>query len=510
MTRYITESKLYVVPPATASRPSFAIPGDDIISLDLGAEIGGAVGQGSAVIDNTDGQYTTGDEQVRPDDRLYPEATLDTAPTGESGAGLGPAGVGPAGSGPTERLATGIAADVNGDGVRQAATLDVTIEPFVGNRLKERETNYAASGRPIATGDDADPGHLDAILKADAPEIARDRIHPIDLTVDFAARKTPITRAIEDLTALARAGTGEPVVAAPRGNSLLFQRLEDRPEPIGETLTLGSDGDLGEVSFTTEPPTATEYRVEGGIDDTNLIGDKQESVNSYETVTNSSRKQYRISVRKPEVSKVEVYTRRIGGSDGTLRVRLQADAGGAPVAPGDSDSDIVSGTADSVPSDAGGWQTVSLGEHTLPPTGNPWLIVEADNSAGIEVGVDGTGTVAFRAYFPKPVIVSRTDSDADETFRTHQRSTNDDSLTTFKAADDLAQALLEREAVARTTVEAAALSDRAHQLRPGDLVTLDAPWANAEGLHVVTERGRQFAGPRLETSLTFEAASTYT
>jgi hypothetical protein len=510
MTRSVTEARLYVVPPSTTDRPTFSLAGDDVVAQSLDAAVGAGVGQGSLTLENPDGRYTTGDEQVRPDDQLIIEATLDTAALGMFGAGAGPAGVGPAGGGAQTRLATAIATDVSVSGVKHAATLEVSLEPYVSNRLKQRETNYAASDRPIATGDDANPGHLDAILAADAPEIQRDRIGAVDVSVDFASRKQPVGKAVKRLADLARAKTGTAVISAPRGGALLFESLADRSLTISDTLTVGSHKDLGELSAATEPPTATEIRVEGGIDDTNLIDDSQETVTTYDTVTNSSRKQYQVSVRKPEISKVDIYTRALSGSNAKVRVRLQADSGGAPVAPNDSDSDIVSATAENAPGDTGDWQTIPFGGHTLPPTGDPWLLVEADGEDGVEVGVDGGGTVAFRAYFPKPVIVSRTDPEADETFLAHERSTNNDALTSFAAADDLAQAELARQAVARTAVDATALSTRAHELRPGDLVDLDEPWANAEGLHVVTDRQQSFVGQRLETTLSFESASTYT
>lgn len=498
----VTASELVLTRPGE-SQYSFVIPNTDIMGMQVGGEAARRVADGELTLDSPHGRYTTGEKEINADDRLQLWVTTD-AVGALSAFGGQPLGVGPFGGGPAALVAEAIVTDTDVQGPKHMAVLTCSLQSFVGNRLKEQNVQYSETGRPIATGDDDNPGHVDAILQEFAPDVGRGEIEPVDAVIDYAKRSVSAWKAITDLRKHARAQTGTPAIAAAQNGSLVFEPLDAQNLTIEETLTIGEGGDLqADLSGSTSPPTANEVRVEGGIDDTNLVDDKQETVESYETVTSATREQYRVSVRKEQLSRVEINTRALAGSEETLRVRLQADKGGAPVAPNDSDSDIISETLDVVPSEDGDWQTVRLGDHTLPPAGDPWLLVEASGSDGIEVGVDGSGTVAFRAYFPKPVIVSEPAIQSQARFRRHDDTITDDGLVTYAAAQERAKAELARKSHQRVEVTATALSPRAHGLRAGDLVEINEPWARAEGVHVVASREATYQGQELRTELTF-------
>jgi hypothetical protein len=54
-----------------------------------------------------------------------------------------------------------------------------------------------------------------------------------------------------------------------------------------------------------------------------------------------------------------------------------------------------------------------------------------------------------------------------------------------------------------------AASPRAHQLRPGDAVAVpDLPVSDVSGTFLVTERGTEFSGKQLRTTLTFADVNT--
>lgn len=503
MTLTVTAAELVITQP-NSDTYSHVVPNADILSTSVGGEAGSRVADGELQLESPNGRYTTGDRAIDADDHVQLWVTTETLPV-ESAFGAQPFTVGPFGGGPETLVGEAIVTDTTLNGPKHNATLSATLESFAGNRLREQDVQHSEVGLPIATGDDEHPGHLDRILAEFAPDVDRDRISAVPVTIDYAKRSTAVQKAVSDLAKHAQAQTGTPVITAARNGSLLFEPLDERELAVEETLTIGGPtADIAaDIETATTPPTANEVRIEGGIDDTNLVDDRQESVAQYETVTSETRKQYRVSVRKEQLSRIEIYTRALGDSEATLRVRLQASKDGAPVAPGDTDSDIISETLDVVPSDDGDWQTVRLGDHTLPPAGNPWLLVEASGDDGIQVGVDAGGTVAFRAYFPKPVIVSEPDVQSQSRFRVHDKTVTDDGLVSYAAADERAKAELAANADQRVEISGSALSPRAHALRAGDLVRFNEPWARAEGIHVVESRSATYSGPTVETDLTF-------
>jgi len=507
MTRYTTDAELVVTKPTESERYSFIVPSDDILSFELSSKAGRRVDSGSLVIDNEGYQYTTGGMQLDSDDRLELWVSdEDTDTMSGDGFSTGPFGAGPFGGLPDDRVATAIATNPTISSPRQSSTLAIDIEDFVFNRLNERNAFYSEVGRQIVTGDDNSPGHLDAILKQYAPEVDRSQLVSINATIDYAADGIEVAKAVGELASHARAQTGEPVIATSRGTSLVFTPLPDR---TNTAITATLDGSsLGDPSTSLTPPRANEIRVEGGIDDENKIDDSQTTQSAYVTITDTNRQQVRVRARKRELTRFEVWTRKLEGSSDTLRVRIQADDGGAPIAPADTDSDIASGTAESPPDTTGGYQEVRLGEYTLAPQGNPWVIFEADGSDGIELGTDGS-TPTYIAHFPKPVIVEIPDQPSQSTYRQHDAVIEDESLVTFPAAEQLARRELERQADQRVELTGEALTDTVHGLRVGDLVEVDQPGLRAVGPHIVTERTATFDGPTLREEYRLEGYDTY-
>lgn len=509
MSRDITAAELRVFKPDTMGiHPDFVIPQPDIESYSVSRRAGERASSGSVAIHNDGGQYSTGATELAADDKLefwvsYPESGIGNRFL------AGRFFPGPFGSGPTRRVHTAVITTWDITGPKDTSKLDFDVESFVWNRLAERQVLYAETDRPIAGSEDA---HLDSILREFAPGVDRSGLPTIDARIDYAADGVPAERVVSRLAQFARAQTGRPYVPAAWDDRLLFRDVSALEAGFDSPARADTDADFGELSSTGGPPSANEIRVEGGLDDVGNVDDSQETVSSYQTVTSSSRITRRVRSRKPELTKIEVNTRALSGSEDKLRVRIQADDGGVPVAPDDADSDLQSGTAETQPSGTGDWQTVRLGEYTLAPQGNPWLIIEADGSDGIEVGVDGTGVPAYRVYFPKPVIVRVGDEESKSTYRLHERIVEDDALVTFDAALQRARAELSRRANEVVQVSGTALSDRAHALHVGDVVPMEFDWLRANGDFILTQRSMGYdanAGSRLDVGLTFEGYDSY-
>jgi hypothetical protein len=147
--------------------------------------------------------------------------------------------------------------------------------------------------------------------------------------------------------------------------------------------------------------------------------------------------------------------------------------------------------------------------HTLAPNENPFLIVETTGTQGHDVGTDGNGNLTFRSFFSFPVLTRSSDNQSVSEFRRRDRRIEDESLSSFTSVQDKSQSLLRRRAQPEVTVQAEAGEIKAHNLDPGEGVTLtDFGPVNVSGDFLVRERSTSFVGRDLRTELTFERAKT--
>lgn len=213
----------------------------------------------------------------------------------------------------------------------------------------------------------------------------------------------------------------------------------------------------------------------------------QETTSSWVTVTQSSRETHRLRARKSAIHSVDLYVRKV--SDERLKIRLQADEGGAPVAIEDEDSNIDTAAwpADELPSE--GWQAFFFDDHVLPDR-DPWLIIETEGDTGHDIAVDGSGVPAHRSYYPHPLAFEDTDQDSIDEYGPREHQVDRDGLDTTVAVQDAVRGELAKLAWPEKTVTFPAASPRAHALEPGQIIGVDKPDENAVGDFIVTEVAR--------------------
>lgn len=230
--------------------------------------------------------------------------------------------------------------------------------------------------------------------------------------------------------------------------------------------------------------------------------DGQETQDSWQRVTSSSRLTHQLRARKASIHSVELYVDGVADNE-QLRVRLQADEGGSPVAIGDEDSDIDSAewSGDELPD--GGWQSLFFGNHTLADR-DPWLIIETDGDTGHDVGVDANGVPTYRSFYPHPVNFEVSSPESIEQYGEREIRVEKQNLATLTAARDAANAELARRAYPTKTIEFEAASYRTHTLEPGDVITVDEPDQAVSGDYIVTEVSQAYDSGtiQLETNIT--------
>lgn len=355
---------------------------------------------------------------------------------------------------------------------------------WVGGVLKDRTITASYTDEDIGA-------IIRDIIDRKAPEVSAEYVPDLGETTDVFFQSRDCWDAIVGLAA-----RGDVLITV-RGHELHIDELD----------TLNS-------LFTLEPrdyelPWKTDVdddvnnvvRVDSGV--SRQLEDADETVDGWTQVTDSNRLTQRLRARKSEIHSLELRVRKDSGDD--LRVRLQADEGGAPVAINDDDSDIQSERRDSSSLPGEGWQTFFLSDHTLPDR-DPWLIVEAGGPDGHEVALADTTTEAptYRSYYPHPINFEVSSNESINQYGVREVRIERDNLETQTAARDAARSELARRAFPTKTIQFNAASPRAHSLKPGDVVTVDRPEENATGEYIVIERSQSFDADTvsLETEIT--------
>jgi hypothetical protein len=479
MSRTIVDAELRVYKPG-ASDPALNIPGGDIDTAELTERAGGRIDQGQFDIENTHGRYddatiTTG-ARLEFDTQLEGEASLTRRWTA---------------------VAKPPKYSLSGSRMR---SISIPASDFATQVLEWRQAYRDFEQRQIS-------GSLDAIvetlLEAEAPELDRSKIASVPQATDlFANGRTLRELIVEDLAPIADA------IVAQDGTSLIFEPLAD--VDVKHALTPGDF--RGEVSVDGRDDSLTTLvRVDGGT--AHEIDDEQPTQSSTTRVTNTDRITAQVQTRKAEVDRVQIWTNPDSSTSDDLVVRLQADRGGSPVAVGNTQSDLARRRLSSGFLDDGGWTTFLLPDHNLNPGESPWLIVETTGSTGHDVGVDGSGNLAYKAEYPYPLLTRSLDGDAQSEYRRRDHRIRDDSLDTFAGVRDTARAHIRHNNRPTRRISGTAESVRAHNLSPGDAVgTTAADWQGApvSGEYLVTERKTSYDGERnrITTTLTLQEAES--
>jgi len=479
MTRPIADASLEVFKPTNdSSTPDLTIPGSDLEAVSIDARIQDAKDKGTIDIDNSGAQYFG---EITSGDRLVFETQL-------------------AGETSLTRQWTAIARtpEQTLEGGRRFA-LSVPATDFVFTVLSWRLAYQTFDDAPIAGSNDA---ILDTLLSEEAPEIGTSQIGTVTQTTDaFLNGRYLFDVVVEDLADIAD------VVVAQDGTDLVFKPLSGLSvkhalEPTdfrGSISVSGSDDELANL-----------IRVDGGTD--HASDASQPVQDGYERVTDTSRLTTQIETRKSEVARIKIHTKPDPNSSDGISVRLQADRDGAPVAVGDTQSDIARRTLADDFLAADGLTTFIMPAHSLAPQAFPWLIIEADGADGHDIGIEtSSGAPTYEAEYPFPLLTRLPDADSQREYRRRDHRIKDESLDSFPAVRDKAQSYARHHSAPDRTLSGEAESIRAHNLQPGEAVDL-AGWGDVgvSGTWLCLERSLTYDGEsnRLSTELKLQDVTT--
>lgn len=293
---------------------------------------------------------------------------------------------------------------------------------------------------------------------------------------------------------------------AAKGDVLVTQtgnRLEVTPIPsLDSEFVLDPRDYLLPFDTQTEDRIKNVVRVDSGV--SRQLETDHGDVSGVERVTDTTRLTHRLRARKSEIHSVELYVERDPDSEDPLKIRLQADEAGAPVAVDDQNSDIVSASWEAENLPAEGWKTFFFPDHTLPDR-DPWAIVEAGGEVGHDVGVHDPGDFAYRSYYPHPLNFEVTDTESIDEYGVREIAVEKDNLETISATRDAAYAELARRAWPQKTISFDALSPRVHTLEVGDVFTIENPDLATPGEYIVMELSRTFDASTVTLTTTVTA-----
>jgi len=485
----------------------FAIPAEDILDYSVTDKTGKTRTSGSLLVDNQTGVYTS-EKPVHLKDRIL----IQTSSEGDNEAmGAGPFGAGPMGG--YNKSGDYIVTNVSRTGLGgDPHEIDLRVSAFADGIMSDRDvdfhdTNRTVSGQPTSI--------LNQVINDNCPELSTARLPELDYRLDYFAEGKKANTVVQDIADRAAEEYGT-IVTFAEGEYVRF-------EPVSELRNLHSkpftpDDFKGEpAEETTDRGMINNIRVTGGIDDRNNVADEQRTVDTFVTVSESNALMIPIATKKSQISSVEIYTKARGDDagevDSGVRVRIQlgkAD-GSAPIDAGDPDADIIKSGEQKVAYDDDGYTTFRLGGHSIPDR-QIWLILDTPGDpAGYDVGAktDSNGNVtgpAFGAFFPKPVGIEKPLPDSVDTYRRKDGRIDNEALATGEAVRDTANAALSRWGYPTQRFEPEyCRSVRAHRLNVGEIVTIEGyEHLMVDGKYVVTDRQRNYNGPNLDTSLTFE------
>lgn len=405
------------------------------------------------------------DYDLRLGDRLRVVAELETGTVGygEAGYGEGTYGSAPAAIDwmgrvlPTSRDRHSVPVD---------SQLSVEATDFVGDVLSDRWITQSYVQEDVGA-------IIRDIVRLKADEVDASQVPDLGVSTDGFYQNSNCWDTIVALAARADA------IIRQRGDQLLIDPIEALPAPIALT------GEDYGVPWTTdtEENVKNVVRVDSGV--SRKAETAQETATGWTRVTDTQRLTHRLRARKSDVHSIDIYLRKVSSGD-DLRVRLQADEGGAPVAIEDADSDIAGArwSPDNLPGE--GWQAFFLEDHTLPDR-DPWLIIEASGEEGHDIGINDTGVPAYRSYYSHPLNFEVVSTASIREYGQRELRIERANLETLSATRDEAQSQLARRAWPMKTIEFPATSPDAHALKPGDRIAVDEPREDAVGEFIVME-----------------------
>lgn len=461
----------------------FEIPGDLIEQVTYKRRLNRRKDEGTIVLNNDNGQFSTGGHTVTLGDRMDMYVSH-----GESIEEWGDHEWGTGGWGGERYVWSAYVRDPTY--IRHHAnssSLSIDCSDYVFEVLSNRQVFNAFEERKIAGSPSA---ILETVMREEAPDLNVDA-DDIQATTSIMASGTNL---LEFVVKLARRADS---VLWGSKNNLFFRKLDN----ISKNFDVNPEYDIGVPEHSLDGSSVKNViRVAGGVD--TAIDDEQLNQSGYVTVTESNRATFQVATRKSQLAEVELWTRKTGTKE-SINIRVQKDGGGAPVAPGDTSSDIDNQQLSHHFIADDGFTTFILNEHTLPEP-NPWIIVETDGPDGQDIGVDANNTPAYKAHYPFPVSVRTRNDESIQDYSRREAYWQQDNLTSIDAARDLAREGIDTYSDPTKEATAPAASRRAHELTPGDIVGFDLPRERLVGDYMVTETDETYDGNLVFSTLTFQ------
>lgn len=488
MVLQITSARLDGYQPGSTS-PDYQIPGEHIFSFDVEQKVGDLKDTGKIAIDNRDDRYT---DVVDHGDKV--EIFVAVSDSDGSGASYGDATYGGSSIGGKAegRVWTGLTREIKitYDGAGHS-TLQVDLQDFVFGVMDFRRVYNEWRSRQIVGSN----GIINEVLTDENPSVDQSYLPDREETTSIGVFGETVLDLVGELALRV------PLVPFSDHESL---RLE-HPDTMQPEFDLESE-DWGTMEYGSQDENMyTLVRVRGGTG--TQVDDEQLTQDGTVTVTDSNFATQRIETRKSFISDIDLYTQADREGEDII-VRLQKDVGdgSGPIAPGDDTSDIASRrlsneflseddfTLFSLPSD----------EENILPEPNPWMIVQTDGSDGQDIGINtGTDEIAYRAFYPYPIVVEQDDTESSQEYRRRDGEVNKKSIVTFEAARDRAQSYLRDNALPTETVQIDAHSLELHDHGIGEVVRIDT--TPATGSFVAMEKKDHYEANQLETEFSLQS-----
>lgn len=482
----IKDALLRVHLASTGAGYDFEVDGENVESVQVSRRINRRKDEGTIVINNDDGQFSQGGRQIQTGDRVDVFIAPQQAPLtwSEEFSGWGYGGWG----GYFRAWSAFVKSPTYTREGPTMSSLSLEGTDYVFGILSNRIVFDAYESRQIAGAEDA---ILESVVGREAPEIDLSQVGEVAQTTSIVADGTNLLEFVIKLAR--RAGC----VLWGYRDRLVFTPLED----LSPKFTVDPSSDIGNPEHTYDGGSLRNVvRVDGGTDHATADEMQQTVQDGYTTVTESNRAMFQVTSRKSQLERVELWTDTTG-SEESISIRIQKNDGGAPVEPDNTDSDVDSKQLSYEFLADDGFTSFLMNDETLPSP-DPWVLVETDGPEGQRIGVDtSTGTPAYIAHYPFPVSTQVRDGDSIEDHTRIEKRVKKNNLNSLDAARDLAQQHLDHDKAPESEASAEALSRRAHNLEPGEIVTFDMARERLVGDYIVRESEDTFEGNTYHTTL---------
>lgn len=475
----------------------YAFRAEDILDVSINERVNELKDQASVSVTNVDGVYTnenvSNDAVIRHGDRVsfYTGGGSVTYGSGEYGEGP---------YAPTlDHQWTGIVRNlsVNAEGA-DIYRLEFDVEDFPYAVMSMRNVTNAWEDRKILSGPGSGSGIINTMLANNAPEIDLSQLPNLSQTASVSFNSRNLMEAVVALASQAK------LIVRSDKTALRFEE----PSSLQTQFTLQHD-DYSLWSYSSnDDELFNDVRLNGGRGHEVDEKSSQPRMNGQMTVTDTSRGLVRVTSRKGEVDRAEIFTYpQDTESDDDLTLRLQVNDGGEPINIDDTKSDIASKTLDHDFLAEGGWTTFNIPQHDLPSP-NPWIIIESGGNGGQTIGVyeqAGGGTqIAMKLHYPYNVTTQRINSNSVDKYRRREDTIKDNSIEVFDAARDEIRAYLRRHSEPDTEFSFDNVqSDRMHNLDVGEIVRVNMPHVSESGRYVCIQKQTTWQTTQEEVNLTF-------